>query len=324
MVDATLRVYAEIGCEGPRDPEPARGAWRPRARCAVLERATPAWRGIEVCLTERARPRARARAGGGGRGRRRSCSPSAATARPTRSAWGLLGTETALGLVPVGSGNGLARTLRIPLEPAARRGALANAASAPHGRGPGQRAAVPERGRGGLRRAGGRRLPRARPCGAGGAGVFDLRAAQPAARALLPRASRGGSTPGEAFEGRALIVAFVNGRQYGGGAMIAPRARLDDGLLDIVVIEDAPRARDAPERAAAVPGDHRTLPAVSARRSAAAARPRRRRPFEHHRDGEPEAACERLEVGVRSSRRRSASSCPRRRPKTATARSAST
>ena len=43
-----------------------------------------------------------------------------------------------------------------------------------------------------------------------------------------------------AFEGRALVVAFVNGRQYGGGAIMAPGARLDDGLLDVVVIEDAP------------------------------------------------------------------------------------
>jgi diacylglycerol kinase family enzyme len=34
-------------------------------------------------------------------------------------AWGLLGSETTLGLVPVGSGNGLARTLRIPLRPRA-------------------------------------------------------------------------------------------------------------------------------------------------------------------------------------------------------------
>jgi diacylglycerol kinase family enzyme len=45
----------------------------------------------------------------------------------------------------------------------------------------------------------------------------------------------------QGFEGAALIVAFLNGRQYGGGAVVAPRARLDDGLLDVVVIEDAPR-----------------------------------------------------------------------------------
>src|SRR6185369_4494579 len=43
----------------------------------------------------------------------------------------------------------------------------------------------------------------------------------------------------QTFDGRALVIAFVNGRQYGGGAILVPGARLDDGLLDIVVIEDA-------------------------------------------------------------------------------------
>ena len=41
---------------------------------------------------------------------------------------------------------------------------------------------------------------------------------------------------GETFEHRALIVALANGRQYGNGALIAPHAKLDDGLLDLVVV----------------------------------------------------------------------------------------
>ena len=40
----------------------------------------------------------------------------------------------------------------------------------------------------------------------------------------------------ETFEERAMIVALANGRQYGNGALIAPHARLDDGLLDLVVV----------------------------------------------------------------------------------------
>ena len=44
---------------------------------------------------------------------------------------------------------------------------------------------------------------------------------------------------GETFESRALIVELANGRQYGNGAVIAPHAKLDDGLLDLVVV--APR-----------------------------------------------------------------------------------
>lgn len=36
---------------------------------------------------------------------------------------------------------------------------------------------------------------------------------------------------------RTLMVAMANGCQYGNGALIAPEARLDDGQLDVVVIE---------------------------------------------------------------------------------------
>ena len=38
----------------------------------------------------------------------------------------------------------------------------------------------------------------------------------------------------------ALLVAIANGRQYGNGALVAPNARLDDGLLDVVVVEQRP------------------------------------------------------------------------------------
>ena len=35
---------------------------------------------------------------------------------------------------------------------------------------------------------------------------------------------------------RALVIAIANGRQYGNGALIAPDARIDDGRLDVVVV----------------------------------------------------------------------------------------
>jgi diacylglycerol kinase (ATP) len=41
---------------------------------------------------------------------------------------------------------------------------------------------------------------------------------------------------GVATQSRALLIALANGRQYGNGAIIAPRARLDDGKLDVVVV----------------------------------------------------------------------------------------
>ena len=46
---------------------------------------------------------------------------------------------------------------------------------------------------------------------------------------------------GGGWSGRAWLAAFANARCYGGGMQIAPDAVPDDGLLDIVVIEDVPR-----------------------------------------------------------------------------------
>ncbi len=41
---------------------------------------------------------------------------------------------------------------------------------------------------------------------------------------------------------RAVLIAVTNGTQYGNGARIAPGARLDDGELDLVVVEEKSRA----------------------------------------------------------------------------------
>jgi diacylglycerol kinase (ATP) len=41
---------------------------------------------------------------------------------------------------------------------------------------------------------------------------------------------------GHELEARAWLVAVANCQSYGGGMRIAPAARLDDGLLDVVVI----------------------------------------------------------------------------------------
>jgi YegS/Rv2252/BmrU family lipid kinase len=210
------------------------------------------------------------------------------------AAWGLLRSPTALGLVPAGSGNGLARTLRIPLRPVAAVRALRDAVvrrmdvGMANGRpflnvaGAGFDAVVGaafhEWGR-----AGGRR------------GLFSyFRLAVP--RALSYRSSRWTLAAGdEGFSGPAFLVAFVNGRQYGGAAVIAPGARLDDGLLEIVVVEDAPAFEllaNAPRLfVGGIEGfrRYRRIAAARAVLTGPAA-------FEHHRDGEPEPPSERLEV----------------------------
>jgi diacylglycerol kinase family enzyme len=101
----------------------------------------------------------------------------------------------------------------------------------------------------------------------------------------------------ETFDGRAYIVAFVNGRQYGGGAVLVPGARLDDGLLDIVVIEDAPALEMAWNAQRLFFGTlakyrrYRHVPATKATLVAAG-------PVPHHRDGEPEGPATRLEASI--------------------------
>ncbi|MBD3375495.1 YegS/Rv2252/BmrU family lipid kinase [candidate division KSB1 bacterium] len=47
-------------------------------------------------------------------------------------------------------------------------------------------------------------------------------------------------TPDKALEGKMLLIAFANGRSFGGGFRIAPMADPQDGLLDIVILKDMP------------------------------------------------------------------------------------
>lgn len=208
----------------------------------------------------------------------------------------LTGTRTALGVVPMGSGNGLARTLGIPLKPAAALEALersvvrgmdvgrSNGSLFLNVAGAGFDAAVGEdfhhHGRSGGRR-----------------GVFTyVRLSARRVFSYVPESFRlraGDQT----FEGRALVVAFVNGRQYGGGAVLSPRGRLDDGSFDVVIIEAAPAWElllGAPRLfLGGLEGfrPYRLLPAAEAVLEGPT-------PFPHHRDGEPEPHVSRLEVRI--------------------------
>ena len=85
---------------------------------------------------------------------------------------------------------------------------------------------------------------------------------------------------------RALIVAIANGRQYGNGAVIAPDARIDDGRLDAIVIGERSALRAIAQmpmlfagRIARVPGIT-MIPAHELEISSAA-------PMIYHVDGEP-------------------------------------
>jgi len=50
-------------------------------------------------------------------------------------------------------------------------------------------------------------------------------------------------TPDHVEEGLVLMIAVGNGRQCGGGFQVAPKALLDDGLLDVMIVHDVELSR---------------------------------------------------------------------------------
>ena len=46
---------------------------------------------------------------------------------------------------------------------------------------------------------------------------------------------------GEVFEGLFVLASFANGKAYGGGYFAAPRARIDDGLLEVCLVKPVRR-----------------------------------------------------------------------------------
>jgi len=57
----------------------------------------------------------------------------------------------------------------------------------------------------------------------------------------VPQEYRLSSSDGTSVDVRALLVTIANSQQFGNGALIAPGARVDDGLLDLVTIEERSR-----------------------------------------------------------------------------------
>ena len=148
---------------------------------------------------------------------------------------GLIGSDTAIALVRAGSGNGLAGALRVPPDP---RLALAAALDG--------RTRTIDAGM-----MAGRAFFNIAGIGfdARVARQFNLRAsgsrgAWPYLMIGVREGYRYGAQDyrvqldGDARPVRALLIAFANGREYGMGARISPLAELDDGLLDVTVVEE--------------------------------------------------------------------------------------
>jgi len=149
------------------------------------------------------------------------------------AAQGLAGTRCALAVVPLGTGNDLAATLGVPRELAA---AVRHALSAP------------------VRRIDLIRIGETVCIGYAGVG-FDsevARAVQQIRRVPQPlvypwaviRTLARFEPPilkivfdGGAWEGRAMFANACNLPRLGGGMRLAPAARIDDGLLDLVIVK---------------------------------------------------------------------------------------
>ena len=147
------------------------------------------------------------------------------------------GTGTALGIVPAGSGNGLARELGIPAD--AER-ALTVAL--------GRRERVIDVGE-----VEGRLFVNVAGIGLDAHIAARFNERHSARRGLWPYVAIGTReilryrareysirVGGETWEERALVIVCANARQYGGGAVVAPAARPDDGHLDLLVVAARP------------------------------------------------------------------------------------
>ena len=202
--------------------------------------------------------------------------------------------EVPLGIVPAGSGNGLARELGVSLKP---EQAIAQALRATP--------RVMDVGE-----IGGRLFvniagigfdayvaTRFDRLGAGQRGLAGyVRIGVGAIRSYVPE--RYVITIGrDRIETRALIVTIANSPQFGNGARIAPAARVDDGRLDLVVVEERSRLMSVLQLPRLFTGHADRIPGCSIRQIEQA-RVECEQPMTFHVDGEPVVGGRTLEVRV--------------------------
>lgn len=189
-----------------------------------------------------------------------------------------------LGVLPGGRGNDLARVLGIPQEPLAACAALAHGDTRAMDVGE-----VEGRAFVGIASVGfdsdANRIANEAPAWLG-----RLVYAYGALRALLfwrPATFQIElDPPGERLSFTGYSVAAANSRAYGGGMYLAPEAMLDDGLLDIIVIEPVSRLRFLINLRKVFKGEHVNLPSVHVFR-AAEVEISADRPFTMYADGDP-------------------------------------
>ena len=144
----------------------------------------------------------------------------------------LIHTDTALGIIPCGSGNGLARHLQIPLEPKAAIDIIneSSVACIDYGKI--------------------NNIPFFCTCGVGFDAFVSLKFADSGKRGLLTYLENtlheSLSYKPETYEieneegtvkYKAFLIACGDASQYGNNAYIAPQASLTDGLMDVTILE---------------------------------------------------------------------------------------
>lgn len=168
--------------------------------------------------------------------------------------------STPVGLVPLGTGNDLASSLGLPLDPAqAAHRVIAGRVRTLDVLGNGEEIAV-NAAHVGIGVVAARRAQQLKPF----AGVLAYRLG-----AVWAGAASGDVTATVAVDGEplcdgqpVLMVAVMNGSSIGGTTPVCPAADLSDGVLDVVVVTDRARARRAAFALALSRGRHLGLPGV--------------------------------------------------------------
>jgi len=189
-----------------------------------------------------------------------------------------------LGVLPGGRGNDLARVLGIPADPLAACAVIAHGVPRPMDVGE-----VSGQSFVGIASAGfdsdANRIANEAPAWLGGL-VYAYGALRALASWRPAHFEIELDPPGERRAFTGYSVAAANSRAYGGGMHLAPDALLDDGLLEVVVIEQVGRLRFLANLPQVFAGAHVRLPSVHVFR-AAEVEISADRPFALYADGDP-------------------------------------
>lgn len=204
----------------------------------------------------------------------------------------LVGGDAALGIVRSGSGNGLARALGVSPDP--RKAILEACRASPCAIDAGECGGEPFFNLAGV------------GLDAEVAEMFDRRGSarrglhtylRITARQLLRYRAKAYRVDGQPTK-PSLLITVANGSQFGNGARIAPDARVDDGLLDVVVFEERSRLRTLCALPRLFTGGIGRVRGVSIRKQASV-RIEHDGPLVYHLDGEPRRGQQQLEMIAR-------------------------